>query len=135
MPPKDITASWALRELSGAGTVWSNWIITPTVIGHTKYAFDAEMFDQFEELNGVKAEVTRTAAWVRPLSSIIEFSVASTGAPQGEGQDWWYEVSGATVRFADGGEVALPDSPPAYADAEWRQRWDDFIGAIRSSIR
>lgn len=135
VPAGEIRASWTTYDAAGEQpTVWSVWAVTATLLGHVQITFDQPFYDANDEADrsGVPTEVN--AAWVRPLSSITRISLTKLGpmvAARDEGH--WYGYFGA-LSFADGYQVSLPEPPAAH---EWkdRQRWDDFIEAIRSSIQ
>lgn len=136
----EIIAAWASTEMSSEApptSVWSNWIVTRQLLGHTELTFNAPFYDAQEEANSLHSDrVTFEvgAAWARPLSSIIEVGfddVMNIGAHNP--QRWWAAPATVKLRFIDTSPVEVLGPTSLYQPAV-RERWDQFIEAIRSSI-
>lgn len=136
-PIDEIVASWASADMPSETPTsgWSNWIVTSTLIGHTELTFGAPFYDAAEEADSFHSEVTIEvgAAWVRPLSSIVELGFGNVVSMVVQSPVWWSAATAGKVKFADGTHISLPEPTALYQPAE-RERWDQFVEAIRSSI-
>ena len=132
--PQTIVQSFSEAEFAET-TTWIVHVISDTSIAHVRLSFDVPIFDRDEEDSGFRLHnppnVTVVQSWVRPLTSIVEFSVDDlrTVTPEGGGYDFLFS---GVVRFDDGSNLKFP-ALSAYHRAG-RSRLDDFYRALRDAI-
>ncbi|MCV7241181.1 hypothetical protein H7J83_00140 [Mycobacterium mantenii] len=136
----EIIASWASTQMSSEApptSVWSNWIVTRQLLGHTELTFNAPFYDSVEEASSFQSDkVTMEvgAAWARPLSSVVEVGFDNVVSMVAQNpQQWWSTATTVRLRFTDTSPVEVLGPTSLYQPAV-RERWDQFVEAIRSSV-
>ncbi len=134
--PADITASLRFYMPGEATTVWRVHLLTRSALAVADVKFQAELYTRREEdryrppSSASPPDFEVREAWVRPLDSIVEYSVSLGGVILGRD---WFAVS-AKVKFRDLGEPVELPAQSFTDDAEDQERSDKFLLTLRESI-
>ncbi|WP_415972748.1 hypothetical protein [Rhodococcus sp. 077-4] len=128
-----------IRQADGSEKcTWRVWVTTAHHLAHVDVEIDADTYtldeeqERYRQINPAVARVR--AAWIRPLSAILELAlVGDTSARSSAGRERWIRIPAIKLSFAHLQPVSIPVD---VADRRGeKERTASFVDVLRGAVQ